>query len=137
MWFAELASSVTREAWNSVVLSAILICGCRSTAIPPLLPTAFVLYTFVYFVPTTWRYIASLLQMVTRCIVINCFGTYRGYWKHWNSAIRFSRNILITNRSAYSIYLIWHSRSWKGISRAYPQLSDILRSNYKNPNSSN
>lgn len=72
MWFAELASSVTRGAWNSVVLSAILICGCRSTAIPPPSPTAFVLYTFVYFVPTTSRYVVSLLRTAVRCIVIDC-----------------------------------------------------------------
>lgn len=41
MRFAELASSVTRRAWNSVVPSAILICGCRSTAIPPTLADRF------------------------------------------------------------------------------------------------
>lgn len=41
---------------------------CRSTT----LATAFVLYTFVYFVPTTSRYVVSLLWTTVRCIVIDC-----------------------------------------------------------------
>lgn len=41
---------------------------CHSAA----LATAFVLYTFVYFVPATSRYVVSLLRTAVRCIVIDC-----------------------------------------------------------------
>jgi len=40
---------------------------CHSAA----LSTAFVLYTFVYFVPATSRYVVSLFQTALRCIVID------------------------------------------------------------------